>query len=493
MDKGSYLELVDGTKIDINQYFQQIPQNIMTSILHAEVCNVLSFLKSQYLSNEEERKVYTNLLHLKSHDTKQISAILYSIHHGVIQVKTIVSNIIPKEVLDLIVCPNKIEVHGVLDINHSYINSSVSKTLLLKAIINNIYRLLGFFYTSKKTKAIRTWVELSTALFPNEFTQSSILVYPFTLNIKRHIHFIRGLISDGRDWSFAGLPYSIWLALHILVLKPKDRDICIARFEYKANRQHGKEILTKYKKLKCLYTSDEFEVASIAIHSAITHKSVEVHDTTHGLGFYGPYVQYTSMKVMNIAQHNFYIKYNPHISFSGGARISCKDIPHTPQYEQPSTPVIVFIHSRCKHVSLQYEGTVEDRAVLKIKSISLALNIPFVIKKHPNSTEKVQTELLAYDIPLITNLDSIKKQSPIFVTLLSTSFYDFCHLGPFLFIKDGLFDPYPYFGHAINISSLDMLENAIRQLITDENIYSNHVKDQINSWQKAMMLKGLAI
>lgn len=467
----NYIKEKNGKIIPINKIPELFPATVFLSPLHVEVCEIIAKKLNRSLSKDEE-DVYINLLFRKSSLTKQITGLIELINKDVIEIDSIDTNLLNKDLLKLVKNkPYTLKTRTNYIIN--YIDRGQFKIFIGKAVLNRIYRI--FQKIQESETVIRSWVDVTEELYPKEFYTSQVLVYPFVLNIRRQFKFFKHLFKHHNNWTMAGLPYSIISAIHLVWAKNKD--VLLVKSESSAYLKHSREILKK--NIHNVLTSDDFESASIIMHKYLTQSGVYSFNTAHGIGFSLPRVYYKKFKLVNQQQKKFYLK-NSSSSIEyelGAARIKLSGSKFS--LHKDSHPIVVFIHGNCASVNLIYEGALEDKIMRELKSACAELNMKFKVKLHPNASEllknKIEGEL---GIDTFKQMDKLKAYRPVFITLFSTAYYDFANLGPFIFVHDNLFDPCIYFGDDIETSEAKNFKELLNKFL-DYNFYKEKLDIQV--------------
>jgi hypothetical protein len=340
---------------------------------------------------------------------------------------------------------------------------------IIKLLLNRLYRICKNKKVEKKDTVIRAWVDVSEKIYRDNFSSSTIYIYPFTLNVKRGYRFICRCRKEYADnVSLMGVPYQ----LKYIIKACKELDVGITKFECCAFEKHAKDFYA----FSHILTTDDPEVASIAMYCKLISINKTVTNTAHGIGFYSPYVYYSCFGIISQRQKEFYEQNNPNIKYyyRDDFKISRKSKPHNRTFK----PVLTILDQGdyAKFV-LTYEKELLARIYDFICESYSRLGIAIKIKLHPNRKESDWKKIKS-QYPYIEKVNDIKEfieYDPIFINLLSTSYFDYRIYGPVIFISDYLFNPRLYFGDEIEVVTMDELNNKIINC-TNKDVYDQYFK-----------------
>lgn len=441
--------------LSFESLLSMVPSSIFLTKKHVDICDKFAELNGY---TGERKKVYVNMLAVHSKRVRAVTALTELIAHNKLSVVEISTSTLIHQFLKNELFFSNIGFSGPEKLDKNLLSNSL-KRVFLKFSVHKLYRL--FFRRRKTTSAIRSWVEISQNMYADVFPSSTILIYPFYLNFSRHIKYIRYCFKCFNKVTLSGLPYSL-IDICGLFFSPKTRDERLVSFEIKAYRRHADELASMG--LLNLYTCDEFEAASIAMCSKLQQLNVHITNTAHGLGFDCPYVGYDIFKVYNSSQKEYYYHKSKTTNFSISPRFNA-DYSETVR-KIAGKITIIFIEANFERLGLLYEAKLESDAIRKLAEISENINVSLLIKAHPNRdlSSYKEKELLS-GIKIFRRLNEIENIIPIFVTIASAAYYDFRHLGPFLFVKDGYTDLEKFYGETVNSYSLEQLEGAIKTCV----------------------------
>jgi len=464
----NYVILSNGDRVSLVNLFKQTPSSVYASETHDNVCNYLS---NEIMKNKEELdiKLFTNLLLLKSKKARQLSALVYLINKKVINVNYISCSYVHSSFFDFFL-NNK----GIIKIKkHNFMETLIDKKYIF--VIFPVKMILHLFYKalSKKIKykknIIKTYVEDTINFYPEELKTSTIMIYPFNLNFKRQQNFIKYCKKNyPGSYTRMGLPYRPIKYLYSL-LTNFSLDEKIVFFEKDAYTRHAKELLNL--SIDKLFTLDEFEAASFVMNENLLQNKVYVMNKTHGVGGYCLFLAYSDLEVYTSKQMQRYKKWNPKIN------ISFQDLDINKLEGNTKTDKsiqIVFIHGNMSACGLEYEESLEEDIILQTKKICDDLKISFFIKYHPNTTELYKEKYLNQKIETLKSIDNL--DNPLFITIFSTSFYDFLKFGPFIFVSDELLNPCDIFGDDIEYININMICKTINFYKDFNNFTALHNK-----------------
>lgn len=431
-----------------------VPDTIYLTKLHVEVCAKIA--SSDQLTSDEQQ-LLTNILIKHSNKTKSITSLITLIKAGKIKPVAIKSGYITRSTLEKHIDLRGINIVNDKSDNGHFIDFSHFKKIFVKLVLHRIYRLL--FRKIACTSAIRSWVEISQIMYGDKYDNSLILIYPFVLNIKRHIRYIKHCFGDYKSVTLCGLPYSLIDYMKLLV-SSSYKDLHCVRFELNAYKKHATEL--GQIGVKHLYTSDEFEAGAFIMVKALQDNGVNVINTAHGMSFGCPYVNYDTFYVYNNAQKDYYALKSEQVNYIVSPR-SNTDPVNCLIDSKENRKVIVLIEANYARLGMQYYAGLESRAVNAIREFGLKYNIDTYVKMHPN--RKVPGDLDQFSIAgvkVIRHLSDIKHAKPVFVSFYSAAYYDFRHLGPFIFIYDGFVRPEEVYGEdGLVCAPLEEIDNVL--------------------------------
>ena len=424
--------------IDIADLDNIVPDTIYLTKLHVEVCARIA--GSDKLTTDEQQ-LLTNILIKHSNKTKSMTALITLIKAGKIKPVAIRSSYITSSILEKHIDLQGINIVNDKSDNGHFIDFSHFKKILVKLVLHRIYRLL--FRKIACTSAIRSWVEISKIMYCDKYDRSLILIFPFVLNIKRHIRYIKHCFGNYKNVTLCGLPYSLIDYMKLFIFS-KSKDLHCVRFELNAYKKHALEL--GQIGVKHLYTSDEFEAGAFVMVKALHDCGAEVTNTAHGMSFGCPYVNYDTFYVYNNAQKDYYSFKSEQVNYKVTPRSNTNPV-NCVLDSAEKKKAIIFIEANYERLGMRYYTNLENMAVNALREIGLKYNVDTYIKIHPN--RKVPDDLNEYSISgvkAIKHLSDIKDADPVFISFYSAAYYDFRHLGQFIFIYDGFVRPEEVYG-----------------------------------------------
>ena len=327
----------------------------------------------------------------------------------------------------------------------------------LKILAHWLFRALGVATRSRlahhEGQLVRSWVEVSQSLFGKEKGQLT-LVYPFPLKVRRQLRYVTALSRLGRPFSFEGYPYSLRRYLRWLLL---GKDVDLARLEASAAIEHARELVARYSPRHVL-TTDEFEVASVALNDRLRAHGVFVENHAHGVGIYSVYVSYDRFVVLTAAQKGFYSTFNECSEYrmerracaerwSGG----CKTLVMVDQVLQRDGSAVEL-----------HQNSIVDALI----DCGARFNVEVVVRVHPNSRVKRryrEAEVSYYE----GDLEALDR--PAFFAMYSTAYLTFTQWGPTHLVESDTFDPAMVYGRGERIVHLSQLESLIGRLTSSSS------------------------
>lgn len=401
--------------------------------------------------------VIANLLSLKSSLLREMMAILYQ-QQTVGDVVRVRAPQIAIEILSKHISADRIPEFET-EPDAEILDRGIVISLLIKAFTHRAFRMLSR-RICPGVDIVRAWVDVTFEMFPDEVQTSQIRVFPFPLRPSRQAKFIKSLRSRRYRWSFDGLPYSLARCIAIPFLRGKNLLNAIARVEHQAFSAYAKSVAQS--SVPNVYTSDEFEVGSIASGNVFHRSGIRYVNSAHGVGFYCPRVCYNEFRYITTSQKSFYEHFSPGVTMR--PRLGFETA--SPRTIGGSFKWIVFIHQRFLQKSHRKESEVELEILQSLSSITKKLGLEFVIKSHPNSDD-LQPWLgqNAVSATVHTRWDEIDANRCVFVTISSTAFYRARDFGPVLVYKGNSFFPEIYLDGSLETFDLSTIEEKVVELV----------------------------
>jgi len=435
-----------------------VPDTIYLSNLHVEICTRIATLMG--LSGSEHR-VYTNLLVKNSKKTKSITALISLVRADKIKPVAIRSTFMSREFLEEYLDLSGIDLDLGLEVPCSFIDRHHLKRVFVKLLLNRVYRF--FFHRISSLSAVRSWVEISQRMYSDKYPESVILIYPFYLNLKRHLNYVRQCFKEYNKVTLCGLPYSLLDYLKIALLS-KNKDLNLVRFESNAYRRHALELVQLG--VKHLYTSDEFEVGAVVLAATLQSKGAQVTNTAHGMSFGCPYASYDTFYVYNEAQRSYYSIKSPQVAYLVAPRSNTD--PANCVMGSQGNKAIIFLEANYERLGMKYYACLEKRTVDALRTLGENLGVKVYVKIHPNRKAPAELEdFTVQGVNAIRHLSELADVEPVFVSFYSAAYYDFRHLGPFVFVYDGFVRPEEIYGEAkLACAPLDQIAEELNPLLS---------------------------
>ena len=459
--KTEHVLLAGGRVISIADIRSRYSLSIFQTELFYAVCE---YLAKQAGAVDIAYKVLANLYALKSSRVKDMASLLYFLQeegdtciqvHGYDDVVNLLG----------VFCPDVMS--RVVSIGRNRIPYLGRSSLLFVALKIVLHRLFRFYSwrSVKTTSIVRGWVEVTESMYKEQFASSVLMLYLFPNGFGRQLRFFHACKKSGSRVRLAGLPYR-WRHLWGLLFPSRESALSVVAAEVQAYTDYADELLAQG--VSTVYTSDEFEVASVALYERLISKNVEVINTAHGVGLYAPFVAYTEFRGVNFAQADFYRRrwpgLKPAMRQGKNALIplaGAEDVRGLP-------PAVVLLDQNF----LDFQCVAEDSALKatqeKLEAICRRSGLPLFLKVHPNSKDDSAPRLpgLAKRVRRWEDMIGVR---PIFVTINSTAFYDVQGHGPILVCNERSFFPEIYFGDSLLTYTLGNLEQEIERLVDEDN------------------------
>jgi hypothetical protein len=425
MRNGKCLRLDVACKFVSNSLFQ--------SKLHYEVCG---FIARKYQPSNILRKIIENLYASKSLRIRTITALVWFVenHKGEID-KIYVFEDIFELLASRGLCADDVKVIGPW--GTEYVDRKHYRTLFLKVFANRLYRLFSKSIPPGSV-IVRGWVDVTEAMYSAVLETAELRIYPFPFGLKRQIRFILGCIRKKYKISLDGLPYSVGSAVRLFSLK-EGGDEALALIELNAYQEYANKLLRTNP--ESIYTSDEFEVGGVAMYTPLIEAGVSVTNTAHGVGLYCPHVCYTDFFGFSFSQGEFYASFNSNIKVHKRSHSNvvlplqwAKDVVNCP-------PAFVLIHQNFEDYGCQAEEEILCRIAREVSEISLALDVKYFVKLHPNLPSGSAAEVSRkFGATHVLSWEGLHGFRPIFITINSTTFFDTKGYGPTLVLASSIFN-----------------------------------------------------
>lgn len=134
--------------------------------------------------------------------------------------------------------------------------------------------------------------------------QTSVVraVYPFPINVKRQLRYLRFLHAKEHRFKLAGNPYAagdFWQFL-------RQRNVrSLMRLESRAQVRHAREVAALG--VHTVQLSDEFDIGSLDFARTLARHALDVVNSAHGVGKYFPVHAYQCFQVLTLRQRDYYL------------------------------------------------------------------------------------------------------------------------------------------------------------------------------------------
>jgi hypothetical protein len=447
MNSNNFL-IVDGEKI----YEEEIPAFFPLSVIKYKdnYAAIIEFIVQEiYRIDKEDPKyaVAVNLLASKSLKIKHLTIVIEITK--ICNVEAICFDFISAKFKPFF--DDKIKlIHE--NSNEEFIDKSEVKAVLPKYLVNLFFSIVGLIIRKKgnPTKSvIRAWVDVDEKLHKNEFSNSTIFIYPFGINLKRSYTFIKKVFSTHSNVRLIGVNYQLLDALKVAF--SADKLNALIDFELNGMKVHSKY----FKKYSTIYTSDEFQVATPILYQQ--KEDATVINRAHGMGCYNLIINYTEFYVFNDVQKEYYkrnnLVYKIYNSEPGELIQS--------QSDKKVNRIVYIDQGDLNKYNYFYETKLQNKVLKELNDINEGDNeYEVFVKYHPNRSE---TEIKEFNN--VNKLASIKvldaNEQYLFINLYSTSYFDFKKLGSFIFVSDDHFSAKYFFGDSITRVHIDQLKSKI--------------------------------
>lgn len=471
--KPNLVYLSNGETMTLASIRSLVPSTVRCLQEHVLLCERVAKLAA---TDPVEFPVYVNHLVIHSNVLLQFSSLLFLIRTGEIDANKVVIDFeLPANIDDLGGGDLVVE-YSRKQPRRNYLRNGLFVSFFFKFCAHRLYRLLRR-RLSPSDKLIRAYVDTTIRSYEGVVSESNVFVYPFKTNFFRQVEFLRHCRRRQLPATRMGLPYRI-MAMFGLLWKFNRRDMQLVRIEIAVHRAHAIEI----EKLgfKEVLSDSESETVGCVLNQELRNRDIVTVNTCHGVGVYGPYIDFEHCVFFNPIQKEFYDNraHIRHFYYRRSAKLD--EITQGPTKDLGPVQ-IVLLQGNWENAGKLYEMEFEARVSHELKRIAVELDIPFVIKVHPNTNAaQIQGIEQEFGVPAKKQLDRLGKRRFIFVNTLSTAYYSFLNCGPILFARDQLLDPTLVFGDSICTVYVDDLASKIGSMLLEFE-YANSLKLQIQN------------
>ena len=437
------VEFSSGKSLPLQDLVDHVPSTALMGETNVVVSELLA--KDTFVDDLDARRVFINAVSRKSPRSRAVSALITLCHYGDDPVTRVESDFIDDRFAELLGPEVQLACHPAGRLN--LLPRQEVFRFLCKSVCHRIVNFLGSLFASPKGDSIvRAWVDTTDATFPEEVQEYPLLIFPFTRRISRQIQYLRQCRELKREVVLTGIPYRLRDMIRVaLDWKNRDRHITLAEkngFERMADRWIRAGV-------KNVFTTDEFEVASCILHDRLRQSGVRTVNRSHGVSTYGPYVSYSVFRCHTIQQIEFYGSRGD----VGQFELVSRRLPKRLRIASADTaydPVFIYLFGSWQRAGKLYEAKLELESALTLARVSRSCGIPMIGKAHPNTTDaEIEARSQALSIDMAHDLPELENRHPIFLTLLSSAYFNYLDRGPVLIFTDNLIRPQVVFGDQI--------------------------------------------
>lgn len=440
------------------------PSNIFSTNFHVQTCIKIAELDKSL--THDRKKVYINLLVRKSKLARVITAIRFLTKNKILTFNSVV---LPHDLHIKFKPEFSIDRNSEKKIALSLIDNPSTNILIAKYIYHNTYRLIGKIFNPriiKNDSIVRSFVEVTEQIHKTRLSQSLCLFFPFPFKLSRQLSFYRECKAKNYQVAISGVPYSLKNLIKIFVNRT---DQNIVEFEFEAHIKHGKELSRL--RLKHYYTEDDYDASAFLIANELMESGCEVINTAHGVNQTCPFINCTIFEVLTRPQLEYYtsFKHTKNISF-----VFQKNNSSYPNLlNTKSKTKFVFVHGNFKEAGMIYETNLQTKIIQEIERYLDKYTI--YIKYHPNGIFFEST-----NIPILKTFQDIDEESnTVFITINSTSFYSYYHLGVFTFLGDDFCTPFNIVDKDVPFFHYQQVEKLLQDYSNAE-FFTSKMQEQYN-------------
>lgn len=451
----NHITLNNGKKINVDKLNFYYPFTMLINeFLVLNIAEIVAEKIYAFERNSLEFKVAVNFLSQRSMKIKKITAIILLSQTN--KIKEINVEYFSQHFTSMI--NYEINIINKPDIR-KFIDPKVLVSLFVKIIPNKLYLIFfKLFFSNQKNKksVVRAWVDVDEYLHKDVINSSTLFIYPFGINIKRGLRFIRSCYRKYSSVTLIGIPYSFKKLFGTTLKYFKNSDENIILFEIDGMEKHS-QILREF---SSIHTSDEYTPAVYALYDKLKGISI-ITNNCHGIGFYNRYINYDLMQVFNQKQKEYYTERNQDIKYEVKY---IEDEENLIVSKKINNYYIIIDQGDLEKHSYHYESSLQNELYFQINNLAKSNVRKFFIKFHPNRSEKSINRFqkkYSFIVPL-KKIEEIKDVPIIFINLYSTAYFDFKSRGNFIFIHDNLFNPKKIFGNHIQSLEINQLVSKLK-------------------------------
>lgn len=318
-----------------------------------------------------------------------------------------------------------------------YVNQLSGKQIVnvvMKVAAHTLFALIGCLADRKIRRAQlniyrKAYVDDIELVYDPEQPSVVRAVYPFPINLKRQLRYLRFLQQKGYRYKLAGYPYGIQDFIYFL----RKRNVrTLMRMESRAQIRHAQEVaglgVTK------VQLSDEFDIGSLDFTRALARFGIVVVNSAHGVGKYFPVHAYEKFETLTLKQQAYYKAIKP-------CKYSLRQLNDFSKKKSPTNSDnfldIVFISQIFSGVSPLIVRA-ENVVIRELASVpQLGLKAKLWYKPHPNKHDPSTPE----GFEKLSKPEDINNERTVFVSLFSTCQIDPSFKGEKLLIRESLIRP----------------------------------------------------
>lgn len=311
------------------------------------------------------------------------------------------------------------------DVYAQRLTSKQVLVVLMKVIAHRLFALLGGRIDQKLARHGATiyrkaYVDDIELVFDPFQAGAVRVVYPFPLNIRRQLKYIRDLRSRNLPYVLAGNDYQFADLLRFV----RRRDVrSLMRMESRAQIRHATRIAGSG--VGTIQLSDEFDLGSLDFARRLARSKLRVINSAHGVGKYLPVHAYDEFFVLTQKQQSFYRAIRPCTYRLRKLNTRESGVVASRKREdlRPGTVDLIFLSQASSSVS-DVIAQNERRVVARLRDeFCETPGVRLLYKAHPNS----ETGRVPEGFVPLHELASVNgRPQTLFVSFFST-----CQIDPF--------------------------------------------------------------
>jgi hypothetical protein len=322
-----------------------------------------------------------------------------------------------------------------------------------KVFAHWVFRAAGGILSPSRTAPIyrKAYVDDIELVFDPEEDGVLRWVYPFPLNVRRQLRYLRALRQKRRRFRLAGSAYSARDLLAVL----RHRDVrSVMRLESRAAIRHAHEVAAAG--VRQAQLSDEFDLGSLDFARTLAKKKIRSVNSAHGVGLYLPVHGYDEFHTVTRRQQQYYRSVRRCLY-----RVRLLNDRESVLATQTSPGLdVVFLSQVFEGISPLIQAFEEEVTSSVARAFAAEASCRLWYKPHPNRDAPV-TPAGFRMLPALADVNG--RSGTIFVSFFSTCHIDPSFKGEKILVRNAVIRPEIIFDDSETILSVTELEDHLRR------------------------------